>query len=258
MTPDYFARVSPTYIENWGDELFDLSIRQVGISLSSQEANILGRQIGKYRTWFKVTEDSSASIDRILNEIKEAIGVFPEGVFIRLGSRSAKDSSFAQYRGLRVTRAEDAIKMLTDSSKRIAFDLRMAIQNNYNPHIFVREWVDIPSWAEFRCFMKNRQLIGISQYDCKNLGYCPEIVANAGKIKTSIYQFFKRFEAVVHLDDVVFDVFITEDNSAINVKLLELNPFFVKTDACLFNWDDEDDFDGSFRFFCSQKEVCKF
>jgi hypothetical protein len=99
--------------------------------------------------------------------------------------------------------------------------------------------------------MKNRKLIGISQYDCKNLGHCPEIAANQKQIKYAIEMFFETFKIMSHLDDVVFDVFLKEIEKTTNpffeVKLLELNPLFDKTDACLFDWQNND-FDGSFRF----------
>jgi hypothetical protein len=218
MTPEYFARVSPTYIENWGNGLYDLSIRQIDIPLSLQEANIFGRQIGKYRTWFKPDKGSAVLMGRIIGQVKKAVDFFPKGAFVRLGSRSAKDSHFARNCGLRMTRSEDAIATLTADSRRIAFDLRMAIQNDYQPHIFIREWIDIPAWAEFRCFMKNRQLVGISQYDCKNLRHCLEVLVKAEKIKLSIQEFFEEFVRVVHLDDVVFDAFVVEDGQNLKVR----------------------------------------
>jgi hypothetical protein len=177
---------------------------------------------------------------------------FPEGAFVRLGSRSGKDSAYAHNRGLRVTDAAAAVRMLTDDSRRIAYDLRLALHHNYRPHLFVRRWMDIPAWAEFRCFMKSRRLVGITQYDCRNLGHCPEIAAHAALIKSAIMEFFKTLSAASHLDDVAFDVFVQvgEENSGARarVRLLELNPFFYKTDAVLFHWGDGGDFDGSFRF----------
>ena len=247
MTPAYFARVSPTYIENWNPVLYTLSIPQIDIPLSLREAIDLGTNITIYGTSF----GSLQPITNLKNKIDAALIKFPEGAFIRLGSRSGKDSAYAQYNGLKVTHPYAGIKILTDASERVAFDLRLALRFQYCPHIFVRQWLNIPAWAEFRCFMKNRKLIGISQYDCKNLGHCPEIAANQQQIKYAIEMFFQTFKIMSHLDDVVFDVFLKEIEKTTNpyfeVKLLELNPLFDKTDACLFDWQ-RNDFDGSFRF----------
>jgi hypothetical protein len=94
--------------------------------------------------------------------------------------------------------------------------------------------------------MRGRRLVGISQYDCKNLGHCSEITENAGRIRASVEVLFENFRVASHLDDVVFDVFVEQDGAAFSATLLELNPFGTETDACLFDWGDA--FDGSFRW----------
>lgn len=250
MTPAYFDQVRPTYIENWTHALTSLSIPQTDIPLSSAEARALGLANKKFKCWF----DGGAvePLDQIKKRIAVALQNYPSGGFVRLGSRSGKDSAYAQNRGLRTIDAESAIKMLIDDSQRIAFDLRLALKHNYAPHIFVRRWLEIPAWSEFRCFMKGRRLVGISQYDCKNLVRCPEIIENAEKIRTAIELFFKKIVAASHLDDAVFDVFVKLNKEQcevpVAVTLLELNPFFEQTDACLFSWRNGGDFDSSFRF----------
>ena len=250
MTPEYFDRVWPTYIENWSHGLIKLSIRQTEIPLNMEEALSLGMNNSRFAKWFK--NGNPKTIDAIAGKLKNALWEFREGAFVRLGSRSAKDTQFAKYYGLRVDSADAAIRMLTDNSERITFDLRLGILNQYSPSLFVRDWVEMPKWSEFRCFMRKRKLIGVSQYDCKNLGRCSEIHANSSKIFSSIKAFFEKFSYLSHIDDVVFDVFVIihkkHDNHSIEVKLLDLNPFFPKTDSCLFQWRNGGDFDGGFRF----------
>ena len=120
----YFAEVSPTYIENWAPALYELSIPQSQIALSSEEAGVLGSRIRGYKHWFPANNDET--ISRVEQAIGLALITFSDGAFIRLGSRSAKDSLHALSRGLRVTNAQDALRMLTTSSLRVAFDLRLA------------------------------------------------------------------------------------------------------------------------------------
>jgi len=250
MMSAYFDRTRPTYIENWSAALNTLTIPQVDVPLTLEEARALGRVSREFGKWFG--DGPAEPLDSVRERIDDALGNFPEGAFVRLGSRSGKDSAYAHHRGLRVTDAAAALRMLTDDSHRIAYDLRLALHHNYCPHVFVRRWMEIPAWAEFRCFMKGRSLVGITQYDCRNLGRRPEIADNAALIKSAIIEFFEALSAVSHLDDVVFDVFVQlgEENSGARarVRLLELNPFFYKTDACLFHWSNGGDFDGSFRF----------
>jgi D123 len=252
MTPEYFALVLPTYIENWPGRLHALSIRQVDIPLSLAQARALGSNIRHFGRWF----GPSLPIDDVASRLEVALQEFPLGAFVRLGSRSGKDCEFARASGMRVASRRGALLMLTDGSERIAWDLRLALRFDYPPHIFVREWRAIPAWAEFRCFMKKRRLIGVSQYDCVNLAPRVEIAEHANALFSAIQVFFNEFRDAVHLDDVVFDVFVEPEKAAgsraLSIRLLELNPFLPKTDACLFRWDwgraDNGDFDASFRY----------
>lgn len=253
MTFDHFTQFRPTYIENWPARLHALSIRQVDVPLSLIEARALGTNIRHFGRWFGV--GPPRPIDALGDRLEAALREFPGGAFIRLGSRSGKGTDFAQASGMRVDGRRGALLMLTDGSERIACDLRMALVFGYPPHVFVREWCAIPGWAEFRCFMRGRRLVGITQYDCINLGPCTEIAGCEDALLDAIRAFFDEFLDAVHLDDVVFDVFVeptAAGSGRQGVRLLELNPFHPKTDACLFRWDRErpagGDFDGSFRY----------
>jgi len=249
VTPAYLRKVAPTYIENWPAALVALSMAQTDIPLSLEEARSLGRRNRDFGRWFG--GEPPGPIEDLTNRLGEALRRYPEGAFVRLGSRSAKDCTNARLYGLRVRKPETAIGMLADDSRRIAFDLRLALSCCYLPHLFVRRWRRIPRWAEFRCWMKGRNLVGISQYDCHHLGHCSEIAANASHIRAVIEALFEDLRVVCHLDDVVFDVFVEEGAVAgapLRARLLELNPFFENTDPCLFTWRNGGDFDGSFRF----------
>jgi hypothetical protein len=190
-------------------------------------------------------------ISAIRARIDSAVGRFPKGVFIRLGSRSPKDSWIGHEKGFRCLDGGRAIEVLLGLSERVTDDLLLAIKEKYPPHIFVREWIDIPKWAEFRCFCRGKKLVGVSQYNYLD-AHMPEIEENMDSIKWAIELFFDDFRQATHLDDVVFDVFVVKRTSgnATNwqVKLLEINPFFEHTDPCLFDWRKSEGFDGSFRF----------
>ncbi len=246
MTSELFERLRPTYIENWPEGLRTLSIRQVDIPLTLDDARALGSNIRVFGGRFGPPQ----SIDAIAARIEAALREFPEGAFVRLGSRSGKDCDFALASGMRVAGTRAALLMLTDGSRGVAWDLQLALWFDYPPHIFVRQWHTVPAWAEFRCFMRARRLLGVSQYDCVNLGARPEIAANAEVLFEAIRKFFAQFREAAHLDDVVFDVFVEPET--FRVRLLELNPLLPMSGACLYRWDaalpDGGDFDGSFRY----------
>lgn len=243
---NYFELVKPTYIENWPKELYSLSIGQVGIKLSIKEAEILCSNNLELNECFNFERFQNP--DEIIKILDSGIIKFPNGAFVRLGSRSPKDCLYPSKE--KCFNGKDAFKRLTACSERISEDLSLAINNNYEPYIWLREWQEIPEWAEFRCFMIDKKLAGISQYNYFKT--YPELQMFSSTIKWYIEMFYRLFVKAIHLDNVVFDVFIKikldHKERVGQIKLLEINPFFELTDPCLFNWNDMDLFDGRLLF----------
>ena len=244
---EYRNMVVPTFLENWPHELEQLSIAQVDVPLTLEEAEAIGTNIIELFELFP--EPHFRNIRDIVGRLDTAVRKFPNGAFVRLGSRSPKDSLHGYTHGFRVTDGVQAMKLLLGVSERISDDLQAALEWKYEPHIFVREWVIIPQWAELRCFMNGRKLVGISQYNYMS-GHLEFLDKNVTPIRFAVEQFFDRFKVASHLDTVVFDVFVKHrclDNvHDWSVKLLEINPFCEFTDPCLFSWKKPEQFDGSF------------
>jgi hypothetical protein len=246
LTANYFQKVAPTYIENWPAALSLLSIEQTPIALDWGEARAIGRTYPGAATWF---DGASSALDALAGKLQRAIAGYDRGAFVRLGSRSPKDTSLARRAGMRVDNAAGALALLTAGSRRLAADLRLALDHGHVPHLYVRRWHNIPAWAEFRCFMRNRALVGLSQYDTRNLGHAPELAARAAPLETGLRAFFLRLRESSHLDTAVFDVFFEDavEPEPSRPVLLEVNPFYLRTGSCLFDFA-RDDFDGSFRY----------
>lgn len=244
----YFEFVKTTFIENWPKELCSLSMAQKGIKLSLNQAEALGTNI------FELYQSFPKPHFRDISDIKELIDKeifkFPNGVFVRLGSRSPKDSLYDSQTQCFTT--EDVITRLTACSERIYEDLCLCLNNNYEPYIWLREWKDINIALEFRCFMKNRELIGISQYDYLKGKVYSEVIENKDVIENMIKDYFSWFKQVSYLEDVVFDVYLNKKEvnnlNVWEIKLLEINPFFEMTDPCLFDWRKPEEFKGQFLY----------
>jgi hypothetical protein len=283
---NYWDIVKPTYIENWDRPLHSLSIASISIPLlgdapqrlgsniielggafcqtdAEREHNRLAIQWSEQACCAKMTGKPEppnkieyikptyvrGDISDIKTEVSEAVDKMPKGAFIRLGSRSPKDSYLLYKESGKISPGQDPLRFILDCSERIYEDLMLAIQQHYTPYIWVREWIDIPRWAEFRCFMKDRKLVGVSQYNYLDGEVFEEI--DPGLCEWAIGVFFHRFLKATTLTSVVFDVFLdvkqrSPNSRDVEVKLLEINPFFELTDPCLFCWHTP--FDGSFRY----------
>jgi len=246
----YFERIRPTFLESWPDKLAALSISHVRVQLNVEEAKTLA--------WApcllldRVTTLDPVWLQTLAARLRPPIDQFSDGAFIRLGSASPKDSPlFRRNRG-RARQPVMAIKLL-QTSERMRADIARCLELEYLPSVFVRQWLPLLTWQEFRCFMYDRRLVGISQLDCVNYGAHPELLRAANQVEEAIREFFLRFQACCHLDRVVFDVFVvpdseTETEGRCHARLTEINPWGPATDACLFRWGVSGDFDGSFRY----------
>lgn len=162
VAADFFNLVKPSYIENWHPRLFNLSIATVHWPLTPEQSNtILAVLEAEGR---KDVDIDLAPLTSLIAEMDRRITEFPQGVFVRLGSRSPKDVIYPKdQRKFGPGEGKRAVGLLCQS-ERVYEDLALAKLNNYAPHIALREWVELQDWQEFRCFVKGGNLKGISQY----------------------------------------------------------------------------------------------
>lgn len=177
-----------------------------------------------------------------------------KGAFVKLTTRSPKDShvAFAKahktfdvrklllgpspsvndlmillgevvIESLKVTSGEDAIKLLV-SSTRVGEDLEYALAHGDQDFckrtaIVLREWVDIPLWAEFRGFVWDGKLTSIGQY---NHPVCfPQLLHHASEIESNLQAFFASVKDRIPLSRYIVDFAWTPSR----VYLVEVNPF---------------------------------
>ncbi|KAM9672887.1 translation initiation factor eIF2 assembly protein isoform 5-T5 [Trichechus inunguis] len=100
--------------------------------------------------------------------------------------------------------------------------------------LVLRKWCELIPGAEFRCFVKENKLIGISQRDYTQ--YYDHISKQKEEICRCIQDFFKKYIQYKFLDeDFVFDVY---QDSRGKVWLIDFNPFGEVTDSLLFTWEE--------------------
>ncbi|KAF6716909.1 Cell division cycle-like protein 123 [Oryzias melastigma] len=124
--------------------------------------------------------------------------------------------------------------------------------------LVLRKWSELIPGGEFRCFVKENELIAISQRDYTQ--YYPHILKQEEQVSQAIQDFFSQNIQYHFLDeDFVFDVYrdsqvntvkYTLENDSLSwfvkrchiwqgkVWLIDLNPFGEVTDSLLFTWDE--------------------
>ncbi|KAI8647837.1 D123-domain-containing protein [Parasitella parasitica] len=177
-------------------------------------------------------------------EIREAIYEYGGAVFPKLNWTSPRDAAWiSATQSLKCTSPFDVF-LLLKSSDFINHDLNHAYEQCVDAqdkqdekvqfNLVLRKWYDLQPSMEFRCFVKSREIIGISQRD---MNFYPFLLESQQDIEQSIYEFF---EDVIHKvfegANYVFDVYIQRSNS--KVYLVDFNPFSPTTDALLYNWNE--------------------
>ena len=297
----YRQEVIESNIEAWleplGEHTFEtymipLSIEDaIAIKLNYHNDNGTEPDISDRMTAEEIASRLSNLQERVQQKIDEVLELVKkenkpnqaqDGVFIKMSSRSAKDSPlysnklkeyyleylkdekeidvnkkvqamlFAATKLLKVSNAETAFQFFT-KSERIAQDMEVALadREKFEINVVIRRWTDIDIDMEFRGFYCNGKLNALSQYNY--IVYFDSLQGKENSIAEKIIEFFNN-EIKLKLDGVGFkryiiDFAITGPNYD-KISIIELNPFLSSTDSGLFSWKEERDLleNGPFEF----------
>jgi len=258
-------------IESWYEILGDHTPKTEFVPLSLAEAEAFYEQCHWYYCGAKPNSQVSTQKKTLLKKIEERVDskikLFNGKAFVKLSTRSPKDSltsginermkvafieelkrsdstpngdlcafSAAGRNAALVTTGAEACELLQISS-RVREDLMRALEfpESFVLQIIVREWIPMKPQQEFRAFVFEKEMTAISQY-CY-FQYYPELVQNKEKLKNRMSDFWNSIKHKVPQKSCIIDFLVQDDN----VMIIELNPFFNDTSACLFSWREAED-----------------
>lgn len=113
-----------------------------------------------------------------------------------------------------------------------------ALSNQQPPpfsfELVLKKWFDMPKSQEWRCFVRDRQLIGISQRDTTFYDFLQGEPAKQ-QIREQIYNFWdETVRTEFPSTDYTLDVYLTRDQS--RTFIIDLNPYSPSTDPLLFTY----------------------
>jgi len=201
------------------------------------------------------------------SQVKEAISRLGGAVFVKLNWSSPKDANWMLPQGLKCFSFSDIIHLLK-SSDFVTHDLTAPFEHcadftgaslhNFKYKLVLRRWADTNPLHEFRCFVRQNHLVGISQRDCTS--HIPGMEDSKDAIIRDLSDYYDRYiSGKYSRESFVFDVWRPSPRE---ILLVDLNPFGVQTDSLLFDWDelkDTDQFASSdepeFRFVDSNRGI---
>lgn len=230
----WLDRVGPTLIDQWPADVLALSMPTKFVRFPR----------GMIDDVFEPHQRGAGvpvSVAELAAELDTAMGW--ERQFVRLNSRSPKDAPWPFEVPATLSGKEAMVIMAC--SERILDDLCFFEHIPEQPaYVCLRRWDPrIRSWGEYRCFVKDGELIAVSHYDYHHRINVP---ADGGKaIRELIGRWFiKTLKPRLHLQTVVFDVFLGDDGPL----LIELNPYGLSDPCWLGNYRSVERFSGYVAF----------
>uniref|UniRef100_A0A673YNX3 Translation initiation factor eIF2 assembly protein n=1 Tax=Salmo trutta TaxID=8032 RepID=A0A673YNX3_SALTR len=184
------------------------------------------------------------------SKVLEAINTLGGCVFPKLNWSAPRDANWIALNSSLQCQSLSDIFLLFKSSDFITHDLTQPYLTrthlltlpfpHTHTHLFfplfnsVVKWSELLPGGEFRCFIKENKLIGISQRDYTQ--YYHHISKQEAQICHSIQEFFSQHVQYQFLDeDFVLDVY---RDSWGKMWLIDLNPFGEVTESLLFTWEE--------------------
>ncbi|KAL6928477.1 hypothetical protein ACO0SA_003218 [Hanseniaspora valbyensis] len=159
------------------------------------------------------------------------------------------------YNNTMLTYTNEDIYLLLKSSNYIMHDLLYAYENvkdeneekTYSHDLILREWIDnINPSLEFRCFIKDGEIIGISQRDIRT-EYC-YLIDIKEKLQEKIADFVESvfipaffesdslYKNETKGQNAVIDLYVDLEKDF--VKIIDVNAFCRSTEPLLFSWNE--------------------
>jgi hypothetical protein len=185
------------------------------------------------------TEDVAKDWRGLHETIQATIKELGGKVLPKLNWSSPKDATHMLGNSMNCYNSDD-VYLLLKSSDFISFDLNHAFDdtpedgsNTEIPwHLVLRKSFNMNPSVEFRCFVRNRRLIGATQRD---MNYYDFLHADKNMFMGLIEDFFdEKLRDSFPEENFVFDVYIPDPHT--KVWLVDINPWAQRTDPLLFSW----------------------
>lgn len=184
--------------------------------------------------------DIAAQWRDVHNNIKATIKELDGNVVPKLNWSAPKDATWINAGNSMECRTPGDVYLLLKSSDFVTHDLGHAfddcVEDGPSPqidyHLALRKTVQLNPSLEFRCFVRNRQILGICQRDQNHFEF---LFKMQDKLRERIQDFFERRLKHTFPDpNFAFDVYIPPPHE--RVWLIDVNPWALRTDPLLFSW----------------------
>lgn len=191
--------------------------------------------------------DPSRAWPEVHAAVQAAIDSLGGKVVPKLNWSAPKDATYMSAENDMTCRTANDVYLLLKSSDFVTHDLEHVLdgvvpgpeggpegEEEVKYDLVLRKKFEFNPSMEFRCFVRNRQLIGVCQRDTV---YYEFLFDMRGDLRAKIVQFFKDYLQNTFPDDnYSFDVYLPPPHT--RVWLIDVNPWAIRTDSLLFSWEE--------------------
>jgi D123 len=214
-------------------------LRADGIVLPNEETTTADDDSGIYSD-SSDDEDPSEEWQDIHRRIRETVIELGGKVVPKLNWSAPKDATFMSATNDMFCSSAADIYLLLKSSDFITHDLDHAFDDTVEDgstsvipyHLVLRKAFNLNPALEFRCFVRNKILLAVSQREMNYFAFLFDLRSNlVSKIQT-----FLQEHILPNFPDksFVFDVYIPPPHD--RVWVIDINPWAPRTDPLLFSW----------------------
>ena len=194
------------------------------------------------------------SFPELNEQISEGIASLGGAVLPKLNWSSPKDATWVNNGTMKCETPGD-VYILLKSSDFVSHDIQHTFDGatgndaeadkadgddtgtQFKFELALRKWSNLHASQEFRCFVSDHELVAISQRN--HTQHYPHLSRESMTIRSRIVDFFvdsiqRRF-ASGSIAKYVFDCYVDKNR---RVWLLDFNPWSIRTDSLLFDWDN--------------------
>ncbi|KAL1607449.1 hypothetical protein SLS59_002416 [Nothophoma quercina] len=179
--------------------------------------------------------DTHEAIERTIEELGGKVAP-------KLNWSAPKDATWIAATNSMECSTPNDIYLLLKSSDFVTHDLAHAFDDTANQttspdpeiayHLVLRKWINLNPSVEFRCFVRNRQLIALCQRDLNHFDF---LFNMQDKLRQTIQDFFdSKLRDTFPDPNFTFDVYVPPPHD--RVWVIDFNPWAVRTDPLCFSW----------------------
>ncbi|KAJ2837691.1 hypothetical protein J3B02_006408 [Coemansia erecta] len=183
----------------------------------------------------------AVNIDATSAAIREAIDRLGGRVFPRMNWSAPTDATWMTYDNTLQCRSLSEVLIVLKGSDKISEDIegnrflsKQEMAGGWEHELVLRQWCNLYPSMEFRCFVRNRKLVAISQIEMQHYAFLENM---RQEIESSIQRLFdqhicSQFES----ENYCFDAYITQENG--RAFVIDFEPWCEKVDSCLYLWQE--------------------